>query len=151
MQPTPTTQSTYNPTDEMKRLLDIVKQQSTYTDITTHIQQLELLTSAVRGQLAALRTKHSAESNKTYSTTAVAKKRLKPKAKAVPKPKLPTKPKLTPQPTISNNTQLQAQTPPTQVIPPQKPYTPNPIGANRKPSTQAFGATNNSINPYIKA
>ena len=25
MQPTPTTQSTYNPTDEMKRLLDIVE------------------------------------------------------------------------------------------------------------------------------
>ena len=150
MQPTPTAQNTYNPTDEMKRLLDIVKQQSTYTDIATHIQQLELLTSAVRGQLAALRTKHSAESNKTYSTTAVAKKRLKPKGKAVPKPKLPTKPKLTPKPKIPNNPQLQAQTLPTQVIPPQKPYTPNPIGANRKPSTQAFGATNNSINPYIK-
>jgi hypothetical protein len=35
-----TEQNTYNPTDEMKRLLDIVKQQSTYTDIATHIQQL---------------------------------------------------------------------------------------------------------------
>lgn len=116
MQPTPTTQSTY-------------------TDTATHIQQLELLTSAVRGQLAALRLKHSAESNKTYSTTAVAKKRLKPKAKAVPKPKLPTKPNLTPQPTISNNTQLHAQTPPTQVIPSQKPYTPSPIAANRKLTT----------------
>ena len=87
MQPTPTAQNTYNPTDEMKRLLAIVKQQSTYSDIASHIQQLELLASAIRGQLSALREKQSAETNKTYSTTAVAQKRLKPKGKAVPKPK----------------------------------------------------------------
>ena len=82
-----TEQNTYNPTDEMKRLLAIVKQQSTYSDIASHIQQLELLASAIRGQLSALREKQSAETNKTYSTTAVAQKRLKPKGKAAPKPK----------------------------------------------------------------
>ena len=77
----------YNPTDEMKRLLEIVKQQSTVSDIRTQIQQLELLASAIRGSLSALHTKQDAETNKTYSTTAVAQKKLKPKGKAVPKPK----------------------------------------------------------------
>ena len=57
-----------NATDEMKKLLAIVKQQSTYSDIATHIQQIELLASAIRAQLAALRTKQSGELNKRYTT-----------------------------------------------------------------------------------
>ena len=149
MQPTPTTQSTYNPTDEMKKLLAIVKQQSTYSDIATHIQQIELLASAIRAQLAALRTKQTGELNKRYTTTAVAKKRLKPKGKAVPKPNLPSKPRLPSTPPIPSNKQLQPQT-----TPPQTTYQPNPIGTNEKPSTQGFGATNNFLpnrpTPYNK-
>ena len=82
-----TEQNYYDATDEMKRLLAIVKQQSTYSDVASQIKQLELLASAIRGSLSALHTKQDAETNKTYSTTAVAKKRLKPKGKAVPKPK----------------------------------------------------------------
>ena len=55
-----------------------------------------------------------------------------------------------PKPKIPSNTQPQVQTIPSQPKQTQTTYQPNPIGANRKPSTQAFGATNNSINPYIK-
>ena len=149
MQPTPTTQSTHNPTDEMKKLLAIVKQQSTYSDIATHIQQIELLASAIRAQLAALRTKQSGELNKSYTTTAVAQRKPKPKRKATVKPKLPSKPRLPPTPPIPSNKQLQPQT-----TPPQTTYQPNPIGTNEKPSTQGFGATNNFLpirpTPYDK-
>jgi len=138
-----------NATDEMKKLLAIVKQQSTYSDIATHIQQIELLASAIRAQLAALRTKQSGELNKRYTTTAVAKKRLKPKGKAVPKPNLPSKPRLPSTPPIPSNKQLQPQT-----TPPQTTYQPNPIGTNENPSTQAFGASNNFLpirpTPYDK-
>ena len=110
MQATLTAQNTYNPTDEMKRLLDVVQQQSTHSDLQTHIQQLEMLASAVRGQLSALREKQSAELNKTYSTTAVAQKRLKPKGSAIRKGMKKAKRKL-PKPPQPQQQQQQKEQP----------------------------------------
>ena len=104
------------------------------------LQRRQLQQQIEGAQLAALRTKQSGELNKRYTTTAVAKKRLKPKGKAVPKPKLPSKPRLPSTPPIPSNKQLQPQT-----TPPQTTYQPNPIGTNEKPSTQAFGASNNFL------
>tara|TARA_R110000823_G_scaffold99976_3_gene215472 strand:- start:249 stop:704 length:456 start_codon:yes stop_codon:yes gene_type:complete len=81
----------YNPTEEMKRLLDIVKQQATTSDIKTHIDQIGVLVSAVKGQLAALQTKQNPTT--TAGTTRVLKQRLQPKGKPVaritPKPPKP--------------------------------------------------------------
>ena len=85
----------YDPTEEMKRLLDIVKQQATTSDIKTHIDQIGMLVSAVKGQLAALQTKQNPTTS--TGTTQVLKQRLKPKGKPVasrtPKPKPKPKPK----------------------------------------------------------
>ena len=53
----------YNPTDEMKRLLEIVQQQSTVSDMATQIQKLERLAIAIRGSLSALYTEQGAETN----------------------------------------------------------------------------------------
>ena len=79
----------YDPTEEMKKLLDIVKQQATKSDIKTHIDQIGMLVSAVKGQLAALQTKQNPTI--TTGTTQVLKKRLQPRGKPIvrrtPKPK----------------------------------------------------------------